>query len=71
YSEDLQQCVIYQQFLLGKKISDIALDLNMLQHVVECIIQMWYSIGEVMVQKPGRKGNQRRIMTPEEITVSF
>jgi hypothetical protein len=70
YSEDLQKHVIYQQFSLNKKTADIAHDLTMSQHVVECILHLWKSTGEVVEQDPGRTDKRRRLMTPDEMNVS-
>ncbi|KAF8490616.1 hypothetical protein JB92DRAFT_3128798 [Gautieria morchelliformis] len=50
-----------------KKIDDITLDLNMSKCVVEQILQLWCTSGEVVVQGHGKMGNRRKIMTPEEM----
>jgi transposase-like protein len=70
YSEDLRKRVIYQRFTREKKIDEIALDLNMSKRVVERILNLWRTTGEVMSQEPGKKGKRRKIMTQEEMEAS-
>ncbi|KAJ7182124.1 hypothetical protein C8R46DRAFT_885205 [Mycena filopes] len=46
-TKDLKQRVIYQAFTLGKRTTQIAIDLNMPLRVVQRCITTWREIGEV------------------------
>ena len=70
YSEDLRKRVIYQRYTLEKKIAEISLDLNISKRVVERILHLWRTTGEVTA--PKKDDNKKiRIMAPQEMEVSF
>lgn len=47
YSKDLKRRIIYQAYTLGKKTTEIAIDLNMHVRVVQRVKKTWKEIGEV------------------------
>ena len=63
--------MVYQRFTPEKKINDIALDLNMSKSVVERVLHMWTTTGEVVSSGQGRKGKRKKVLTAQEIEVSY
>ena len=70
YTVDLRERVVYQRFVLGLKITEISLYLNMSKRTVERILQLWKEMGEVIPNGPGQSGQRQRILDHEEIAVS-
>ena len=69
YSTDLKQRVIYQAFTLGKKSTEIAVDLDMPVRVVQRVKQTWMQIGRVCHSREfiGR----HPLLSPEQTKVYF
>ena len=71
YSNDLWERIIYQKYSLGSKIADISISLNMSRHMVEHILKLWETTGEVSADATSRTKDRCHVMDPEEIEVHF
>ncbi|KAF8576345.1 hypothetical protein K439DRAFT_1367501 [Ramaria rubella] len=69
YSEDLRKRVIYQCYMLERQIETISSDLNISKRVIERILHLWRTMGEVMI--PQKKKKRIRVMTPQEMDLSI
>ena len=69
YSKDLRERVVYQRYKLKKKITAIAIDLNISQRVVERTLELWRNTGDVIPEGLGLHGKRQKLMTPHEIEV--
>jgi hypothetical protein len=49
YLEDLKACVVYQSEILKYSATKIAIELDMSLHVVQCTLQHWKEIGDVVL----------------------
>ncbi len=69
YTTDLKQRVIYQAFTLGKKSTEIAIDLDMPVRVVQRVRQTWMQTGRVCRSQEfiGR----HPLLSPEQTKVCF
>jgi transposase-like protein len=68
YSCDLKKRVVYQAFTLDKTTTQIAIDLDMPPHVVQCVLQNWRETGEVC--KNRRHLGRAPLLSREAVTVS-
>ena len=69
YSKDVKKLVIYQSNVLNMSTTDITVNLNMLVHVMQQVLQTWDEIGAV-IREPKTLG-QARLMTTEQVQVSL
>ena len=69
YSTDLKQRVIYQAFTLGKKSTEIAIDLDMPVRVVQRVKQTWMQIGRV--RRSREFIGRHPLLSPEQTKVYF
>jgi len=69
YTTDLKRRVIYQAFTLGKKLMEIAIDLDMPVRVVQRVQQTWMQIGQVCCSQQfiGRQP----LLSPQQTKVWF
>ena len=69
YSKDVKKLVIYQLNVLNMLTTDIAVNLDMLVHVIQRVLQTWDEIGAV-IREPKTLG-RAHLMTTEQVQVSL
>ena len=69
YSKDVKKLVIYQSNVLNMSTTDIAVNLDMLVHVVQRILQTWDKIGAVIREL--KTLGWACLMTTEQVQVSL
>lgn len=62
---------IRKRFILSDTIDEIAGDLDMSKRMVEKVIHLWRTMGEVMPKSGESKRKSKRILTEKEVEVSF
>ncbi len=69
YSDDLKQRVIYQAFTLGKKSTEIAIDLEIPLRVVQHVKHTWMQTGRV--SRPQEFMGRHPLLSPDQTKVFF
>ena len=69
YSKDVKKLVIYQSNVLNMSTTDIAVNLDMLVHVMQWVLQTWDEIGAVVREL--KTLGRARLMTTEQVQVTL